>query len=178
MPLNRKIPPTRWAVVAALSLFLTGCKKAPVTPTAEAVKPPVTAGPQATEKSGEFGNWIVRTEVDPMTDEKTCVAFYKPNKYVQAGRDTLYVSYKGRGGLKSYVTRFDDQPADKMALPNDAEKSMDLIVLKEAFDKAYSGARLRVQTLTILDTLVNEDIDLTGLRGAVDKMRADCPFNK
>src|SRR5262245_54189889 len=52
-------------------------------------------------------NWKVLQIKGAMTDKVSCVAIYKDNHDIQLSPGTLYISYKGRGGVASYSIRID-----------------------------------------------------------------------
>jgi hypothetical protein len=116
------------------------------------------------------GNWFVRQDTDAMTDKKKCVALYKNEWTIQGSVHNLYISLRGRGGVKAYTLRFDDAPAEQMQLPSNMEKEMNVVILEPSFDRIYNGSRLRAEIVTVLGSVLVEDIDLKGFKEAVDYM--------
>jgi hypothetical protein len=51
---------------------------------------------------------------------------------------------------------------------------MGLAKISRGVDRIVQAKRLRVRTLTVLNSLIDEDIDLTGLSGVYDQMRREC----
>jgi len=143
----------------------------PVAEKAATPEKPTKPGDQVVFKS-QF--WHVHQELDAMTDKKSCVALYKNAWTVQGTADNLYVSLKGRGGVKAYTLRVDDAAPDSMQLASSTEKSISAIILQPSFSRIYSGKRVRLQIATILDSFLIEDIDLAGFKEAVDYIRANC----
>jgi hypothetical protein len=125
-----------------------------------------------------IGKWEVFGEADPMTDKKSCIAYYDGDKHVQLTTDSLAVGYWGRGGLKGYTIRFDSDPPLGMALPTRVEEQVDAFLLKgtdSRFARLLTAKRVRVQAVTVVGGLVNDDIDLTDLQTVLAKMKGpDC----
>jgi hypothetical protein len=119
-------------------------------------------------------SWVVDEEINAMTDKKQCTALYKNSWTIQGTDRDLYISLKGRGGVRAYTLRFDDEPADSLQLARDMEKEISAVMIGSDFDRAYSGKRLRVQVQTILNSIILEDIDLNGFKEAVDYIRSNC----
>lgn len=146
---------------------------------AAAPAPAVSATPAKAEKPGnkvvfKSQSWHVHQELDAMTDKKSCTALYRNEWKVQGTASALYIGYKGRGGVKYYTLRVDDEPADSLQSATDMEKNISAIIIDSNFSRIYNGKRLRAQVGTILGSLVVEDIDLTGLKESVDYIRANC----
>lgn len=129
-----------------------------------------------TKRSKEFrsGNWSVDEKLDPMTDKKTCTAIYRDDWKVQASPKDFYINLRGRGGVKSYTVRIDDEPALPMTSASDTESRISAVILRSHLDKLMLAKRLRVQVYTVLRDIVNEDVDLSGLKESVEFMRTNC----
>ena len=108
-------------------------------------------------------NWKVLQIKDAMTDKVSCVAIYKDNHDIQLSPGTLYISYKGRGGVASYSIRIDDAPAGKLHLTSKTEENLSTIIIENELPKITMAKRLRVSGLTVLKTLISEDLDLDGI---------------
>ena len=146
---------------------------------APAPVPAVSETPAKAEQSGDkvvfkSKSWHVHQELDAMTDKKSCTALYRNEWKVQGTANALYIGYKGRGGVKYYTLRVDDEPADSLQSATSTEKSIGAIIIDSNFNRIYNGKRLRAQVGTILGSLLTEDIDLTGLKESVDYIRANC----
>lgn len=142
-------------------------------------KAPETPEPPAKLKPGKnevfkAKSWHVIQDMDAMTDKKSCTAIYKNAWTIQGTEDNFYVSYRGRGGVKAYTLRVDDSPPDSLQLATSTEKDLSAIILQPSFQRIYSGARVRLQVHTILNSILVEDIDLSGFKEAVDYIRANC----
>lgn len=110
------------------------------------------------------GSWSVRQSTDLMSDKKTCVAFYKDSFYIQVTENNFSVSLYGRGGVQGYTYRVDDAAPTKMRVATDIEKKVSAAYLAGSeFRQLLSSRRFRIQVLTMLPSLVEEDIDLRGL---------------
>ena len=113
------------------------------------------------------GEWSVRRGKDSMTDKPSCTGLFRNRYDIQLNEKAFFLSLKGRGGVDVYTLRFDDEPPLEMRGASDIEKSMGTMVLSGAdFNKLLDAKRLRVRVSTILDSIVEEDINLTGLKEA------------
>ncbi len=102
-----------------------------------------------------------------MTDKPSCTGLFRNRYDIQLNENAFFLSLKGRGGVDVYTLRFDDEPPLEMRGASDIEKSMGTMVLSGAdFNKLLDAKRLRVRVSTILDSIVEEDINLTGLKEA------------
>jgi hypothetical protein len=123
------------------------------------------------------GNWSVHRSIDPMTDAVECTGFLQGSPGVQLTRVYLFV--KIPGGIKTITLRFDDQPAYSTRLSSEREKSLNAIVINSIdLEQARKSSRLRVQSLTSINGVVNEDFDLTGIQAASDHILAGCPISE
>ena len=144
------------------------------------VAPVVAAAPIAPSKpkaEGEVfssGKWHVVQKLDSMTDKKTCTALYQAGWTIQGTSDSMYVNLGGRGGVKAYQLRIDDEPADSLRLASKMEKQISAVDLDHSFARVYNSKRVRLQISTILRDIVVEDIDTTGFKDAVDYIKSNC----
>lgn len=118
-------------------------------------------------------HWKVMQSIDAMTDKKSCTAIYKDSWTIQGEDKSFYISMKGRGGLKAYKFRVGDSEPTEMRLATDMEQKVSTVIFDSDFPAIYDAKRLRVQVVTHLSSVVNEDIDLNGLKESVDYMRAN-----
>ena len=69
--------------------------------------------------------------------------------------------------MAGVVVRFDAEPARAQRLPSEIEKEVGMVQLgSEEFEKLLGSKRLRVRVLTVLNTVVDEDISLEGITDA------------
>jgi hypothetical protein len=69
-----------------------------------------------------------------------------------------------RGGVQGYTYRIDNAAPTKMKVANDTEKKASAMYLEgDEFRQLLNSKRFRIQVLTMLSSLVEEDIDLTWL---------------
>lgn len=121
------------------------------------------------------GNWKVLRSIDPMKDTVSCTGIYKENYGVQLTADTLYVSVKG--GLQSVELRFGDRPARSMRLAEKMEKEIRSIIISGTdFSELMESDRLRVEASTLVSGIANEDFNLSGIKDALESIRASCPI--
>jgi hypothetical protein len=81
----------------------------------------------------------------------------------------MAISFRGRGGIKGYKLRFDDNPASGLQLATPIEQQVGAVIWEDQdFYRILQARRLRFQGLTVLGGLVNEDIDLSGLSNVIE----------
>lgn len=121
------------------------------------------------------GKWAIISDLDPMTDQKKCYVSYDGNPHIQLTREGgMFISYSGRGGIRSYRLRIGNEPASELRLVSDRERRSDAIQFRDPveFDRIVRSGRLRVETLTYLN-VIQEDIDLTDVPAARQTMAAN-----
>jgi hypothetical protein len=116
-------------------------------------------------------DWTVYQSKDAMTDKASCTAIYKDSWIIQGTADKFFISLRGRGGVKAYTVRVDDFPPDSMIIATRMERDVGAAILESQFYRIYYAKQLRVRILTILDTSITEDIDLTGFKDSVDYIK-------
>jgi hypothetical protein len=121
------------------------------------------------------GNWKVLRHIDSMKDTINCTGIYKENNGIQMTKDKLFVSVKG--GIQSVTLRFGDQPARPLRLPGDMEKKIGSIIISGSdFSELVESNRLRVEAATLVRGIANEDLNLTGIKDALESIKGDCPI--
>jgi hypothetical protein len=111
------------------------------------------------------GNWTIYKSIDSITNKVKCVGIYMDRADVQLTDDLLSINFRGRGGIKKYKVRYDNEKMGGLRLPSTRDKKTDVIELR---GKVFSSMRLRLQAVTLLGDIVDEDLDLTGIRDALD----------
>lgn len=120
------------------------------------------------------GNWKVLRSTDVMTDATTCTGIYKENYSIQLVENRLFVSV--RGGLQSITLRFGDAPANPLRLPEKMEKDVGMVIISGTdFYELTKTNRLRLQVLTLVSGIFNEDLDISGIQEAVENIKSGCP---
>ena len=121
------------------------------------------------------GQWSVERSADKMTDAINCVGFHKARRGIQLSADTMFVTVKG--GIQSVTIRTDETPPSPMRLALDLEKSINSVLLRGSeFASVTKSDRLRIQVLTLVSGVFNEDIDIRGIQDAVPHIKAKCPI--
>ncbi|MBV6321951.1 hypothetical protein [Duganella violaceipulchra] len=146
--------------------------------TGAATEKPSTSNKAATptaKTAFRSGFWTVDQSINAMTDKKSCVALYKGDWNIQGGLRYFFISMRGRGGVKYYTVRINDEPAQGQQRATESESDLGSLILEPYFDQLYDGKRLRVQIGTIIGGMLGEDIDLKGFRESVDFIRENCP---
>ena len=121
-----------------------------------------------------IGKWVIYGEVDAMTDKKECIAYYGDKRFIQATNNSFAVVYAGRGGLQGYYLRFDNDEALSMVLPSDTEKKIGAFIIERSdtrFAQLMTATRLRIRALTVLRSLADDDIDLTGFPDVIARLQ-------
>ena len=120
--------------------------------------------------------WLAKFSKDAMTDKSACTIYYEPDPkhiqigYKEDGTGSLYVSYYARGGIKGYQYRLDSDPATEQQLPTNMEKELDAAIIPLATIQGHS--KFVIQTLTVLNTLKTDTIDLASLKPALAACQA------
>ena len=122
------------------------------------------------EPIASSGNWTVRRTLHAITDEPSCVAIYKDRFEIQLDENDLFVSLRGRGDVSSVVLRFDNKPAEELRSASETEKNVRALNLRgREFEELMSSKRLRVQIRTTAGTIIEEDLDLDGVKKLHDE---------
>jgi hypothetical protein len=138
---------------------------------------PVSAALKDAKPVFRSGNWTVLQSKDPMTDATTCVGIYKTNYGIQLSPHNLYITI--RGGIQSVTLRFGDSPAKPMRLATEMEKKVHAIDIGGSdLNEVLESPRLRVEVLTLVSGVANEDLDMTGVKEVIENVRAGCPDSK
>ncbi len=136
---------------------------APVAASSPAPAPAKPTSPKRESSPSGTVNWTAHRNVDSMTDRVTCVAYYRGNTKIQLTADSLAISYSGRGGVSMGQWRIDDN-APLQRLATDVEKQIGAFFWEGSeLARVLAGKRLRVQMFTILSTIEQDDLDLTGV---------------
>ncbi|MES2017344.1 MAG: hypothetical protein V4484_12705 [Pseudomonadota bacterium] len=135
---------------------------------------PVAAAPEKEVVVFRSAYWHVAQSMHAITNKKNCSAIYKDSLKIQATRNNFLVSFRGRGGVASYVLRIDDNPPDAIKLASDMEKKISAVILESSFERIYRASRVRLGVTTALGHSMGEDIDLKGLKESVDFIRDQC----
>ena len=119
------------------------------------------------------GNWKVLRSNDPMNDTTNCTGIYKDNYSVQLTPDRLFIGIQG--GIQSVTLRFGEKPPRGLRLAEDIEKRIrSIIVSGSDFAELLDSERLRYQVSTLVSGIKTDELDLTGLRPALENIRSGC----
>jgi hypothetical protein len=140
------------------------------------------AGTATAQSLGETvardGEWELRQSKDNFTDKKSCVLISFKRPHIQITNTTLYISYRGRGGIQAYEVRVDDDPPSKMQLASDIEKQIQALGFQGAeFEEVLKSKRLRVKGVGF-SSFVTDDIDIVAAKRLLTRMRTLCPDQK
>ena len=146
----------------------------PATPPRTAV--PKSEAPKTDPNIITDAGWQFRKSKDNFSDKLSCVISPAGKPHVQVNVGSIYISYRGRGGVQGFQYRIDDLPESGMQLPTDIEKQIGAIAIKGShFDRVLSGSRLRVSTLTLVSGIQQEDLALAGMTRLYPRMVRECP---
>lgn len=156
---------------ARLACFDKGApRSAPAKKQAAPIAPKAAAGAVATDSG-----WELRVSKDKFTDEVSCIITPTGRPWIQISVGNLFISYRGRGGVKGYTLRIDDNPPGQMRLASPLETQISMVNLSgDLFVDSMAGNRLRVQTFTVLNELKDEDIELGPVKRLYKKMGPEC----
>lgn len=119
----------------------------------------------------EIGNWKIKSQINPMNDNKSCMAIYKDRFEIQLSSSSLAVSLRGRGGVRAYSLRFDNDAALPTEIPSSSEARMGAFFVEgQRFKRLLSSQRLRIQVSTLLSTIVYEDINMVDGNSAISSI--------
>jgi hypothetical protein len=120
------------------------------------------------------GNWTVLRDVDPMTDKVGCTGIYKSDYGIQLSDEGMY--FRIRGGIEAVTLRFDEDQPQSLRLATDMEKKIGSVILSGYdFTKATSSGRLRYRVSTLVAGPQTGDLDLRGVKEALEHIKANCP---
>jgi hypothetical protein len=126
-------------------------------------KIPATTNLGKAEVLGAHGHWKILRSKNPMSDKISCTAMYKDGGRIQLSLETLYIGFRGHGGVESYQIRIDERPAAQFKLADHMEKALSSIMLPVT-QELLSASRVRVSGLTVLQGSIELDLDLKGIR--------------
>ena len=119
------------------------------------------------------GDWAVHRTQDSMTDANVCTAIYRNNASIQLASHSLTIAIAN--GLKDVTLRFDNENARRVRLPKRSERAVSAVDIEgDDFNYLLRSNRLRYRVLTLDDTLVEGDIDLTGASDAWKNIQSGC----
>lgn len=119
-------------------------------------------------------NWKVLYYKDIMSDKITCTGFYRDDYGVQLTANSLLI--RVAGGLESMTLRFGDEQITPPRNLTDLERSSGIVELSGLeFAHVQSVNRIRYQASMRLSRYNAGDIDLTGLKQALENINANCP---
>lgn len=134
--------------------------------TAEAQRTPSPA--QIIARSGD---WQLTRSRSGFDDRVSCQVTNSRNRWVSYDPEGLMIIYRGRGGIQGARYRVNDGPASEMILPTRAEQEVGFITFRGIHSVTIlQGTRLRVQGLTLLQGLAEDDINLRGLRDLANRL--------
>jgi hypothetical protein len=135
--------------------------------------PQPNAKPATTSNAG--AGWELKREKDSMTDKISCILSPIGKPYIQINKGEMFIGYGKRGGVGGFRYRIDEKPPTEMQIPTRTEQQVGAVYIGGArFQQVISGSRLRVSTLTVLNSMIEEDISLEGAKPLYRKMMAEC----
>jgi hypothetical protein len=136
----------------------------------------VTIAPAAAQLGSKFsavGDWTIYRDFDPMGGTQTCTAAYKDDTSVQLNKGAIAFALNQKIGVNGYHLRWDGNPAGELVLPGINGKKMSAFFLTDSdFAKLQNAKRLRVQVITLSNSVVNYDIDLKSVPQVIAALKA------
>lgn len=121
------------------------------------------------------GDWRVVRDVNKMTDKVECTGLLGAGYDNQLTEAEFFVGFKG--GVKSLTLRFGEKPAKPLRLASELEKyTQSAIISGGDFNELLEVERLRVQALTILDSVLLKDLNVRGIREVINNIKSGCPL--
>lgn len=121
------------------------------------------------------GIWELRKSRDSFTDKTACVITPTGQIYVQISRGSLYINYSGRGGIRGWQIRLDEGQVSQMTIPGRINERLGILQISgPQFDQIMKSRRLRIQALTLISGIKNEDFQLNGLARLYQRMMQTC----
>ena len=111
-------------------------------------------------------DWTSTKTVDSMTDKVSCYIANNRDREIQGSANSFYIGRDGKGNVSGYQYRLDSDPASSYILASRLEKDISAIIIP--VDKLAGKDRIRVSGLSILNTLIEVDVDISKLGPAVD----------
>ena len=133
---------------------------------------PAKSAPKADRNTTAVGGWQLQRSKNAMTDKTDCILVPVGKPHVQITVGDLYISYRGRGGVQGFRYRLDDEPVSQMQLPTEIDKQIGAVHISgDTFNRILQASRLRVEVLTLISGVQNEDLAVAGVRGAQGDLR-------
>ena len=116
--------------------------------------------------------------LDPMTDEKRCVAVYvkdvKARSVYYTSRDAFRIDFKGHGGVTMFRYRFGKSIPSEFESVTDADNNT--ITVPVFVNEVLDAPSLRVSGESVLRTVLDLNISLKGLKAARNELVKRCSF--
>jgi hypothetical protein len=134
------------------------------------------AQPKGVDPKDVYGAWYVLVSTDKMTDRKSCNLGYWKGKHLTwlDELSVLHISYRGRGGVEMYQYRIGTRPAEPERLANRYEKAASVIDIPLNLNDLGDAQKIVVGGITVLRTLIDDEIELDGIQTGATAMRAAC----
>ncbi|KAB7783491.1 hypothetical protein F8B43_4053 [Methylorubrum populi] len=87
----------------------------------------------------------------------------------------MYFDYSKKGGVESYEYRLDNEPSSGIQLPDNVLRRIGIVKISgQEFSRIMTAGRVRVQVLTLIAGLSNEDVSTNGLFDLYNQMLERC----
>lgn len=106
--------------------------------------------------------WNIHRSVDSFTDQTQCTAVNNDNKAQIADDGKLYISMRGKGGLKMSRVRYNNSAPHSWRLYD--YKDSDIFVLNPA--QWQNDQRVRIEIYTVLRTIKQFDFNIPNAKSA------------
>ena len=113
-------------------------------------------------------DWNIHRSVDAFNDSIDCTAVNETNRAQIADNGKLYISMRGKGGLKMSRVRYNDSPPHSWRSYSYSEG--DIFVLGPS--KWQNDQRVSVQIYTVLGDIKDFDFDIKNAKAALAAVKA------
>jgi hypothetical protein len=180
-----RIDSKRFATVMAIGLvaILTG---PPARAQGATVAAPLTLAPNlptakrlpstAIESGSIDKGWVFTRSKDNFSDRQTCMISRVDKPYVQITKGHLSISYSGRGGVRGFKYCLDDGPASALEIPHEIDQRIGAVhIYGPTFAEVLRSNRFRLQTLTLVNGISEEDFNTSGMTRLYANLISQCP---
>lgn len=133
------------------------------------------SAPAKLQPAVAVAGWTLQKKASNFSGEVDCYLSPRGKPHVQISKDVMYVSYRGRGGVQGFRFRLDDEPISDMRLPTPIDQQIGAVRVDGVdFNGILNAQRLRLQVLTLIAGIAEEDIRLSGIAEQYARMRREC----
>lgn len=119
-------------------------------------------------------DWMPSVTIDKFNDQKSCSVFNKKEvNLIFTESNVLKISFSRRGGVAFYEYRVDQNKSNSQ-VNRASDVGSDWVEISDADEELSNGKKLIIRGTTFLKTPFDFEINLSGLKEAIDDMRLKC----